>query len=53
MDAILAFAYGFSNTLKQGHDVCDGENLKAALQVLNFEGATGTVQFDQNQDRAG
>ncbi|MCE7735885.1 MAG: ABC transporter substrate-binding protein [Candidatus Heimdallarchaeota archaeon] len=52
-DAVYAFAYAAQKMINAGTDPEDGELLLSELQGLSFDGATGTVSFDENGDRLG
>lgn len=50
IDSVYAVAFAYWNLAQQGLSFT-GAHLKTALQQLSFEGVTGTVEFDKNQDR--
>eukprot|EP00960_Hanusia_phi_P067534 766649-Hanusia_phi.AAC.6 len=52
-DAIYAIAHAIRNLVRQGYVIFDGVQVKDALRSVRFDGASGSVSFDQNLDRLG
>ncbi|MHA2030172.1 MAG: ABC transporter substrate-binding protein [Candidatus Kariarchaeaceae archaeon] len=53
-DAVYAFAWAAHEIIDhQSGDISDGENLLQLLKEINYQGATGSISFDENQDREG
>jgi ABC-type branched-subunit amino acid transport system substrate-binding protein len=53
-DAAYAFAWAAHEIIDhQSGDITDGDNLLQFLQGMSYQGATGPISFDANQDREG